>query len=78
MEWMERKQREAAGPHAAVAKGLEPQVDASEWAAVHEGGDDSSSGESGETGAAVRKAIEKQKYNQFCEQQQELYKHSGV
>ena len=75
---------QVGGPHAAVAQGLESQVDAAEWSVVHEGGDASRGGSAASTpdsdaevDALVGKTIEKQKYNQFCEQQQELCQHPG-
>ena len=75
---------QVGGPHAAVAKGLEQQVDRAEWSLVHEGGDASKGVSAASTpdsdaemDALVGKSIERQQYHQFCDQQQELYKHAG-
>ena len=73
---------QVGGPHAAVAKGLEQQVDKAEWSLVTEGGD-ASKGASvastpdsdAEMDALVERTYAKQQYHKLCDQQRELIEH---
>ena len=70
------------GPRAAVAKGLEQQVDMAEWTLVHEGGD-ASKGASvastpdsdAEMDALVEQTYAKQQCHKLCDQQRQLIEH---